>query len=103
MTRCTWCRRTFTENEWVGHLTVRCWEHQKQPQWTTSPPTEPGWYWARGKGVLEVVQVSRYLEHKQIGLPPKPVIVAWVFGDESERELHEWSHWLRIEAPEVPT
>lgn len=70
--------------------------------WTTSPPTEPGWYWARGKGVLEVVQVSRYLEHKQIGLPPKPVIVAWVFGDECERELHEWSHWLRIEAPEVP-
>ena len=97
MTRCTWCRRTFTENEWVGHLTVRCWEHQKQPQWTTTPPTEPGIYWLRWRGntaCVEVVSVQRELvafaTRDEVGIP---VLDTEYIGP---------AHWQRIEAPEVP-
>lgn len=98
MTRCTWCRRTFTENEWVGHLTVRCWEHQKQPQWTTTPPTAPGWYWVRqGHNPPTIAFVREWPTIREpYGL------ASLLFGDAAHGPLSRFSHWLRIDPPEVP-
>ena len=53
------------------------------PQWTTEPPTEPGWYW-RAKGG------QRWIAHiEAFELPWSP-------------EDDNVDYWQRIEAPEVP-
>lgn len=28
-----------------------------EPHWTTTPPTEPGWWWMRNRGCAGVVQL----------------------------------------------
>lgn len=67
------------------------------PQWTTAPPTEPGWYWGvpqRADCKPEVVRVFRAyggLEAEACGTYSQPL-----------RDFVGWS-WLRIEPPEAPT
>jgi hypothetical protein len=37
-----------------GSLTYWCAECAAPPQWTTTPPTEPGWYWWRDSDTFDV-------------------------------------------------
>ena len=68
-------------------------KHNHRAQWTTEPPTEPGWYWAirRRGGDPEMAHVDR--------AEPDELVV--VLGHASYG-LHECDYWLRIEAPEPP-
>lgn len=78
---------------YMYHCCGRAVHHYCNPPWTTTPPTEPGWYWVFG-----------WCD------PPEPVYVIIdgefiaVLGGErmTENMLSNVTHWLRIEEPEVP-
>lgn len=64
------------------------------PQWTTTPPTEPGWYWAFAEGEIFVGEV--FVRGESVFLSLAGAAPARLLAD------FEFTLWLRIEAPEVP-
>lgn len=68
----------------------------KSPQWTTEPPTEPGWYWGwKDHGAVEYFEVCEVAERYG-------KLCVMITNHEDECDLDQFTHWLRIEAPEVP-
>lgn len=73
------------------------------PQWTTEPPTEPGWYWAFDARDKRCVMLEVWSWSGE---------VCYCFvhdnGSTTEIESHgayqwqDFSHFMRIEPPEVP-
>lgn len=65
------------------------------PQWTTEPPTEPGWYWVRQGHNQPIVAWVRALDGK---------LRVKLFGNTYDSDVTErmFIAWLRIEAPEPP-
>lgn len=66
-----------------------------QPQWTTEPPTEPGWYWVRQGHNQPIVAWVRELDRK---------MRVKLFGNAYHNDVDEkmFTHWMKIEAPEPP-
>lgn len=65
--------------------------------WTTSPPTGPGWYWARRWQGLDPLEIISFDETRERG-----VRLAFTLGLRQFFPLSRWSHWLRIDPPAVP-
>lgn len=64
-------------------------------QWTTEPPTEPGWYWAMAR--------DRYSQPEIVEVIDRGGLRALVVDCEGTVDLPNLAtHWLRIEAPEPP-
>ena len=54
--------------------------------WTKSPPTEPGWYWVRMWGVVEMRRVYRAAGHLRL------VMENWSMPEnEWRREAEAWA------------
>ncbi len=72
-------------------------------QWTTTPPTEPGWYWAtrRGGEQDELVLVEMvYVGHDGMA----DYLVAYEQQTEYGQRLSTYTHWLGpLPEPESPT
>jgi hypothetical protein len=74
-------------------------EMDARMQWTTTPPTEPGWYWVRWNipYIHDVEIVRVYREHQGDRL-----FVADI-GEDAEFELAKFTHWLGpLPIPEPP-
>lgn len=75
--------------------------HQCFTQWTTEPPTEPGWYWAGRSNpddsAVFVIEIRLYPDGLFVfdGLETTPIADA--------PSVYGYTHLLRIEPPEVPT
>jgi hypothetical protein len=67
--------------------------------WTTTPPTEPGFYWAVDhQGDVDCVWLS---DDDQI---PGAWLGVWVTGIEYPYALADFSHWMGpVPVPEPPT
>jgi hypothetical protein len=68
-------------------------ESPREPQWTTTPPTEPGWYWVMRNEALSICELVFDEGKMWVTSPEYPEV-------EIRRAVA--SHWMRIEAPEVP-
>lgn len=68
------------------------------PQWTSTPPTEPGWYWVhpRANGLIGSSLFVHELGDAEIEFGE------FHFRNGLSAPLTNAAHWLRIEAPEVP-
>lgn len=58
--------------------------NMKEFEWTTTPPTEPGWYQVPFEGGIVFVEVREYINK----------LVVWATGDDSPDEFSDYSHWL---------
>lgn len=68
-------------------------QEQDTPQWTTEPPTDPGWYWVRQGHNQPIVAWVRELDRK---------MRVKLFGNAYHNDVDEkmFTHWMKIEAPE---
>lgn len=64
-------------------------------EWTTEPPTEPGWYWVMRGHNQPTVSLVRTLDGK---------LTVRLFGDGCDSWLHtpQFTHWMRVDTPEPP-
>lgn len=96
------CTYRMCHNDAVD-IDGRCEKHPRHPmivlpsppQWTTDPPTEPGWYWVRQGHNQPIVAWVRALDGK---------LRVKLFGNAYDSDVTErmFIAWLRIEAPEPP-
>jgi hypothetical protein len=65
-------------------------------EWTTTPPTDDGRFWAKWKdGKVDCVELSWSLATNKLE--------AWVVGREYTYDLSDFSHWLGpLPVPEAP-
>lgn len=73
-------------------------------EWTTKPPTQPGWYWAvRRGGRPETVRVvMRERLPMDTAYESRRFVVDVIGGDEQD-EFSDYTHWAGpIEAPPLP-
>ena len=57
-------------------------------QWTTTPPTEPGWYWC----MLRDIDTSIVIYVSNASDEPEPMVT--YHEGEEVLELDEMTHWL---------
>jgi len=63
-------------------------------EWTTTPPTDPGWYWAKNK--YERVSIVR------LDFIHGPVV--WSVGEDGYNLPEQFTHWIGpLPIPEPPT
>lgn len=67
-------------------------------EWTTEPPTEPGWYWVwpRADGLIGSALFVHKLGNREI------VLGEFHFDNGLSAPLRNAAAWQRIDPPEVP-
>jgi len=86
--RCTGCY------EPLSFVCFRC-DAEPAPRWTTTPPTEPGWYWAVFENKENEIEIVEVVESTVlVAIRQEYQTIKW--------SLYQFSHWLRIEMPEMP-
>lgn len=91
----------------VGRMTPGGWEIETEPgfamQWTTTPPTRPGWYWIWHEGfqyIYEVCTLDRNIGHRE--LKAGDLIID---GDEGAFAINDlgwyWAGPIDVPAPPI--
>lgn len=106
MTRCAYCLKKFTEKDWTFHVSERCWlsapkkpRQQPDPKWTTEPPTESGIYWACDQKSASSI---KNLSSVRVIVFPLSGCVEVHEAITGELPVGYFSHWMRIDPPELP-
>lgn len=72
----------------------------KTPDWTTEPPTEPGWYWATPRMVEGWEDISPQIAEVYKNLSDRLKVL---FDGNDDFDLADFTHWLGpLPLPEPP-
>lgn len=62
--------------------------------WTTTPPTEPGWYWSRGLFRVTVPEWREIIQVVSVEYDTAHNLIVYNMGTEIPDRVSDYTHWI---------